>query len=107
MTFERMVLVARLLLGVLYIISGLAWFFGFMPIPSINMPPDFPIKHQVVREMIETGWMFQFAKVMELAVGIALLGNRFVPAMLALSAPVAFITFMLDAMILDDIIAWF
>jgi hypothetical protein len=107
MTLERMALAARLLLGSIYLISGLAWFFGFMPLPSMDMSPDFPIKHQVVREMIETGWMFQSAKVIEIAAGIALLSNRFVPAMLAVSAPVAFITFMMDAMILDDVIAWF
>jgi hypothetical protein len=57
--------------------------------------------------MIKTGWMFQFAKVSEIAAGLALLGNRFIPATLALTAPVAFITFMLDAMILDDVWGWF
>jgi hypothetical protein len=102
-----MVLAVRFLLGTFYLLSGLNWFFGFMPLPSMDMPPDLRIKHQVIREMIETGWMFQSAKVIEVAAGLALLSNRFVPAMLAVSAPVAFITFMLDAMILDDVIAWF
>lgn len=106
MTLPRMVFVARMLLGIFYLLSGLNWFFGFLPLPSIHMPPDLPIKHQVVVEMIRTGWMYQSAKVIELAAGLALVTNRFVPLMLALSAPVAFITFMLDALILDDVWGW-
>lgn len=106
MSFNAMVLAARVLLGAFYLVSGLNWFFGFMPLPSMNMPPDLPIKHDIVREMIETGWMFQMAKIAEVAAGAALLTNRFVPGMLAFAAPVAFITFMLDAMILDDVLGW-
>ena len=101
-----MVFVARMLLGIFYLISGLNWFFGFMPLPSIYTPPNTPMKHAVVSEMIKTGWMFQFAKVTELCVGISLVTNRAVPALLALAAPVAFITFMLDALILDDVWRW-
>jgi hypothetical protein len=101
-----MVLAGRWLLGGFYLISGLNWFFGFLPLPSIHSPPDLRIKHQIVVEMINTGWMFQFAKITELGVGLSLLSNRWVPAMLAFSAPVAFITFMLDALILDDVAGW-
>ncbi len=107
MTFERMVLYARWILGVFYILSGSNWFFGFIPLlPNIFSPADLHIKHAVVAEMINTGWMFQCAKVTELAVGIALVTNRAVPLLLAIAAPTAFITFMLDALILDDIWRW-
>jgi hypothetical protein len=96
-----------MLLGVFYLLSGFNWFFGYMPpLPSIDMPLDTELKHPVVMEMIRTGWMFQFAKVAEIAAGIALVTNRFVPMMLAATAPLAFITFMLDALILDDIWGW-
>jgi hypothetical protein len=107
MTFPRMVLAGRLLLGLFYLISGLNWFFGYMPIlPSMHSPPDLDIKHQVMAEMIKTGWMFQFAKVSEVIVGLALLANRAVPFTLAFTVPVAFIIFMLDAMILGDFWGW-
>ena len=107
MTFERMVLYARWVLGLFYIISGLSWFFGFIPgLPHINAPADLHIKHAVVVEMIKTGWMYQCAKVTELAVGVSLITNRAVPLLLAIAAPVAFITFMLDALILDDFWRW-
>lgn len=106
MTFGRMVLAARLVLGIFYLMSGLNWFFGFLPLPSIHMPPDMPIKHAVVAEMIRTGWMFQSAKMVEIAFGLSLLSNRAVPAMLIAALPVGFLTFMLDALILNDLVRW-
>ncbi|PQA87604.1 hypothetical protein CW354_11020 [Marinicaulis flavus] len=66
-----------------------------------------PIKHQVVAEMINTGWMFQMTKVVEIMAGAALLANRFVPLALAVAAPVAIMTFLLDAFILDAFVQYF
>jgi hypothetical protein len=106
--FGRMVLAARIVLGVFYLMSGLNWFFGFLPmLPHVGMPDDLPIKHAVVAEMIRTGWMFQSAKILEVLFGLSLLFNRAVPLMLAAALPVAFLTFMLDALILDDVWRWF
>lgn len=103
-----MVIAARIVLGVFYLLSGLNWFFGFIPfLPHIGMPADLRIKHDVVREMIDSGWMFQSAKVIELVFGVFMLANRAVPLMLAAALPVAAITFGLDALILDDIAGWF
>ncbi len=105
--FGKTVLAARLVLGIFYLLSGFNWFFGFIPfLPHVGMPADLPIKHQLVVEMIDSGWMFQSAKIVELLFGAALLTNRAVPLMLAVALPVASITFMLDALILDDIMRW-
>ncbi|AJP72535.1 hypothetical protein [Sphingomonas hengshuiensis] len=105
--FDRLVLAARIVLGVFYLLSGLNWFFGFIPmLPHVGMPADLRIKHMLVVEMINTGWFFQAAKIMEIAFGVSLLANRAVPLLLAATLPVAFITFMLDALILDDIARW-
>ena len=107
MTFGAMVAVARIVLGIFYLMSGLNWFFGFIPVlPHAGMPPDLPIKHEVVREMIGTGWMFQSAKIVEVVFGLSMVFNRAVPVMLIAALPVAFLTFMLDALVLDDIAAW-
>lgn len=103
---SRLILIARLVLGVFYLMSGLNWFIGFLPLPSIHSPPDLPIKHAVVAEMIRTGWMFQSAKVVEIAFGLSLIFNRLVPIMLLAALPVAFMTFMLDALVLDDLGRW-
>jgi len=105
--FGKMVFAARMVLGIFYLLSGLNWFFGFLPmLPHIGMPEDLPMKHVVVSEMIKTGWMFQTAKLIEIVFGLSMLTNRAVPLMLAATLPVAFITFMLDALILDDIWRW-
>lgn len=107
MTFGAMVTGARIALGLFYLMSGLNWFFGFIPVlPHAGMPPDLPIKHAVVREMIGTGWMFQSAKIVEVVFGLSMVSNRGVPVMLIAALPVAFLTFMLDALVLDDIAAW-
>lgn len=105
MTFERMQFVARMLLGAFYLMSGCNWLFGYIPVlPHIGMPPDLPIRHEVVAEMVMTGWMYQSAKLLEILVGLSLLTNRFVPLMLAASLPVAFITSLLGAsLILHDV----
>lgn len=99
-----MQLVARLLLGGFYLISGFNWVFGYVPIlPHIGMPPDLPIRHAVVAEMVNTGWMYQMAKVLEIVVGASLLANRFAPLMLTVTAPIAVLTFGLGAsLILSD-----
>ena len=103
----KMVFAARMVLGIFYLLSGLNWFFGFIPmLPHVNMPPDLPIKHAVVVEMIKTGWMFQSAKIVEIAFGLSMLTNRYVPVMLLVALPVVFMTFMLDALILGDIWHW-
>ncbi len=104
--FGKLVFAARMVLGIFYLFSGLNWFFGFLPLPHVGMPADFPIKHDVVAEMVKTGWMFQSAKIVEIAFGIALLANRAVPLMLVVTFPVGLMTFMLDALILDDIWRW-
>lgn len=104
--FKGMVFSARMLLGIFSLLSGLNWFFGFMPLPSIYMPLDTPIKHMVIIEMIRTGWMFQLAKVIEIALGLSLIFNRGVPLMLVAAFPIMFGTFMLDALILDDLWGW-
>ena len=107
MTVARMVIAARVVLGVFYLLSGLNWFFGFIPLlPHIGMPADMHIKHVVVAEMIKTGWMFQSAKIVEILFGLSLITNRYVPVMLLAALPVGFMTFMLDALILDDIWRW-
>lgn len=105
--FAKLVFATRMVLGIFYLVSGLNWFLGLIPVlPHIGMPPDLPIKHAVVVEMVNSGWMFQSAKLIEIAFGVALLGNRFLPLMLGAALPVAFITFMLDALILDDLWRW-
>jgi hypothetical protein len=79
----------RLLMGAIYFLNGLNWWFKIItPYPSMSdfvhmqPPPD------VVGAMIQNGVLFHIVKATELLTGLALLTNRFVPLMLVAALPV-------------------
>ena len=102
----KLVGLVRLLLGTQYVLSGLNWWVKILPFPSVSDPPAPTYKHEIVGAMIHSGWMFGATKVVELATGIALLLNIFVPLMLVVSFPVALTTFILDALIFSTLSGW-
>ncbi len=74
----RAITVARLVLGTLFASTGLGGLLGLLPLA----PP-----HAFQQILLDSGWMV-FVKLVELAAGLLLLSNRFVPLALALLAPV-------------------
>ena len=78
--YEASVLAIRYLLGVQYLLSGLNWWIKMLPFPNIWDPPA-PMKHAVANAMIDSGWMYHLAKIIEVATGLALVTNQFVPLM--------------------------
>lgn len=96
---EFAVVATRWLLGIQCLMSGSNWFYKILPFPNIFDPAGLPVKAEIVRTMIESGWMFTAAKLIEIALGLALVLNRFVPLMLVVSFPVIFMTFIIDALI--------
>lgn len=103
---ERSVVAVRWLLGVQCLLSGMNWWVKILPFPNIADPPGLPVKAEIVRTMIDSGWMFSFAKGIEIALAVSLLTNRFVAAMLVISMPIILMTFLADGLILDDLFAW-
>jgi hypothetical protein len=103
--YRPSVVAVRYLLGVQYLISGLNWWVKLLPFPSMADPPA-PMKHAVATAMIDTGWMYHLAKGIEIATGIALIADLFVPLMLVVSMSVALTTFLLDAWIGRSLIDW-
>lgn len=95
-----------LLLGAQYVLGGLNWWIKLFPFPNYFDEPTGPGKHAVLDAMIATGWMFASAKIVELLTGIALLTRRYIPLMLVVAFPVAITTFIIDALIFDDLVAW-
>ncbi|GLT00275.1 hypothetical protein GCM10007897_16590 [Sphingobium jiangsuense] len=93
----RSELAVRWLLGIQCLLSGINWWYKILPFPNMFDPPGLPVKAEVVRAMLDSGWMFTAAKAVEVALGLSLLFNRYVPLMLVVSFPVIFLTFMLDA----------
>lgn len=85
----RLVTTARLMMGVLYLVSGVNWWFKLItPYPSISDFVHGPPPPDMVGEMIKTGVLFHIVKGTELLAGLALLSNRFVPLMLVAVLPI-------------------
>ena len=80
---SKLVLGARILLGLIFFVFGLNFFFHFIPMPPMSGPPaDF------AKAMAATGYLYILVKITEVTSGALLLAGRFVPLALALLAPV-------------------
>lgn len=75
--------IARYLMGVIFFVFGLNGFLNFLPQPEFS-----PEAGAFMGALAATGYMFPLIKVVEVAVGIMLLANRFVPLALILIAPI-------------------
>lgn len=79
-------LIARVLLGLVFFVFGLAGLFNLLPPPpKEQMPPGL---WEFSTAMQNTGFLLQLVKGTEVLVGALLLLNRFVPLALTLIAPV-------------------
>lgn len=76
---------SRILMGLLFLVTGLNGFLNFLPQPSEPMPEG---ALAFIGAMMKTGYLFPLVMGTQLAVGVLLLSNRFVPLALVLLAPV-------------------
>lgn len=76
--------IARVLMGLLFLVTGLNGFLRFLPEPS-TMPEG---AAAFGAALMKTGYMFPLIMGTQLIVGVLLLANRFVPLALVLIAPV-------------------
>lgn len=76
---------ARVLLGLMFFVFGLNGFLNFIPAPKEGIPEG---AMAFAGAMMKTGYLFQLVKGTEVAVGVLLLINRFVPLALVMIAPV-------------------
>ncbi|HEY5938302.1 MAG TPA: hypothetical protein VIU61_26805 [Kofleriaceae bacterium] len=76
---------ARWLLGLAFLVFGLNGFLNFLPAPTEAIPDD---AMAFFGGLMKTGYMFPLIKGTEVAVGLALVTNRFVPLSLVVLAPV-------------------
>jgi uncharacterized membrane protein YphA (DoxX/SURF4 family) len=76
---------ARVLMGLLFLVTGLNGFFNFLPQPRTPLPEG---AVAFATAMMKTGYLFRLVMATQLAAGALLLANRFVPLALALIAPV-------------------
>jgi hypothetical protein len=78
----KLPLVARTLLGLAFTVFGLNFFLHFLPQPAPSAEAG------AFLGALVTGKILTVIKPIEIAAGLALLGNRFVPLALTLLAPV-------------------
>jgi uncharacterized membrane protein YphA (DoxX/SURF4 family) len=74
---------ARLLLGLVFLVFGLNGFLGFLPQPELPAQAG-----AFAGALAATGYMFPLLKGLEVLAGLALLSNRFVPLALTVLAPI-------------------
>jgi len=79
----KLVLAARILLGLIFFVFGLNFFLHFIPQP----PPSGPAG-AYAGAMFATGYQFVLLNVAEVVSGALLLAGRFVPLALAVLAPI-------------------
>ena len=76
---------ARILMGLAFVIFGLNGFLQFIPPPKTAMPEG---AMALTGAFVKSGYMFPFVMGTQLLVGILLLINRFVPLALVIIMPV-------------------
>lgn len=81
---SKAVLVARLFLGLVFVVFGLNGFLNFIPIPPIDDPRALAF----MTGLGGTGYFFPFLKITEIICGLAFLAGRFVPLAAIISAPI-------------------
>ncbi len=77
--------IARVLMGLVFLVFGLNGFLHFIPQPKTPMPEA---AAAFAGALMQTGYMFPLVMGTQLLVGGLLLLNRFVPLALALIAPI-------------------
>ncbi len=77
------VLIARILLGLIFVVFGANYFFDFLPQPEMNEQAG-----AFVGALLASGYLFPFMKIVDIAAGLMLLLGRFVPLALVLLAPI-------------------
>lgn len=87
----RFTSVMRVFLGLFLIANGLNFWLHFLP---LDRPPN-DLANQLMDALIATG-MIEMVKFIEMAAGLALLGNRWVPLALLVMTPLSVIIVWLD-----------
>ena len=82
---RRVATAGRLLLGLLFTVTGLNGFLNFLPQPRTPVPAG---AMALAGAFLQSGYLFQLVAGTQLVAGLLLVSNRFVPLALVLIAPV-------------------
>lgn len=91
--------VGRIVMGLLFFVTGLNGFLNFLPQDASGMPAE-ALAFSVA--LAQTGYMLPLTMGVQLVSGVLLLANRFVPLALALLAPVVVNIFAFHVFLAPD-----
>jgi len=89
-------LIARVLLGLIFLLFGLNFFFPFMP---MNQPKMSEAATAFSGGLFGSGYFFQYMKVLEILSGLALLINRFTAFFVLVLLPISLNIFLYHAVL--------
>lgn len=92
---KKVTLVLRVLMGLVFVASGIAFFFTTPP-PLEGAMADF------FKGMAATGYFFYLLKFTEIACGLLLISGRFVPLALVVLAPIILNIFLVHLFMAPD-----
>jgi hypothetical protein len=87
-------------MGFIFLVNGLNWWWKILPYPSLHDPalaktPPF------IQAMIDTGFMFDVVRVLEVAVGIALLADAWTVLALLVAFPISAAIWTVDLFLIS------
>jgi putative oxidoreductase len=97
----KLAVLVRYLFGFNFLINGITWWWKIMPYPTRHDPPNIHTP-QFVQAMIDTGFLFDGIKVVEVVAGVALLANLYVPLALVVAFPVTVAAWAVDVGLLGS-----
>lgn len=89
---------ARVLLGLIFLVFGLNFFFQFLPTP----PQTGDAAESFTTGLFLSGYFFPFLKAIEIVLGIALLTGVFVPLALVILMPITINIFLFHVFLTDN-----
>ncbi|MDB5029530.1 DoxX family membrane protein [Mucilaginibacter sp.] len=90
------VLIARILLGLIFVVFGINFFYDFL---HVKPPAMSPTAAAFSGGLYGSGYFFQFLKVVEITSGLFLLLNRFTAFFLLVLLPITINIFLFHAML--------
>ncbi len=99
--FANITLIARLTFAFIFLINGLNGWWKVLPYPTIFDPP-MSTTPPFVQAMLDTGYLFEALKAVEVLGGLMLFANRWVPLALIVCFPVTVGAWSIDFFLLQQ-----
>lgn len=96
---QKAVVAARILLGLIFTVFGLNFYFRFLPTPELNEAAG-----SFLGALVNTGYMMEIVKLVEVVGGVMLLAGVFVPLALVLLFPIVLNIFLFHIVL--DLAGW-